>query len=161
MIFWGPSFPCGKDGTPDPQKRHQRGDFDFPPLDSPLKRPKGRGCGPYPLETHPGTEPFGRYGVSPKGHHTAGKQPGERSRGRGPAGPLPWSLREGGQGERESKLSPPDAFWGFGGLFCTKEAPRTVSVKGNTPPSKLEKSNRISIEYKRGDFHVRYPHGPH
>ena len=38
-----------KNGLPDPPRNPQRGDFDFPPLDSPLKRPREGACGPPPI----------------------------------------------------------------------------------------------------------------
>lgn len=63
----GAIFSRWKRRPPDPQKRPQRGDFDFPPLDSPLKRPKGGNCGSLPLDFLPGRSPLEskRRGLTP------------------------------------------------------------------------------------------------
>ena len=47
------------------------------------------------------------YEVQVEGHFSPLEQSGEESNGRGPAGPLPWSLGEGVQGEGESKRPHP------------------------------------------------------
>ena len=53
----GPSrrFAAHLGGPCTVQKTHQEGDFDFPLLDLPLKRHKGRGCGPFLWKLSPGT----------------------------------------------------------------------------------------------------------
>ncbi len=126
--------------APKPPKKH-RGGISISPLGLPLKRPKGRGCGPYPLETHPGlfsyrlftlwpyfvtakgfAVPGHRYGVRGPGQQPEIGRPGEGSKERGPAGPLPWSVGEGFQGEGESKRPPLGIFsGGLGGVFSMRK----------------------------------------
>ena len=139
------------------------GGISISPLGLPLETTKRQGLRPLPFGNPPGAVLLRQKDPSALLRNSrgvrcarpplrsAGAGPIARNRttwggfqGRGAAAPLPWSLRVGVQGGRESKLSPPGGSWGVrGAILDIKNGPpggvptAVVGIWGNSLPERI------------------------
>ncbi len=175
--FWRTIFFPKKIAPQTPQKKGQRGGFRFPPLWTlPLKRPKGRGRGPSPLDpspgfpaevlstgargrpgaplnfqTHPAPELSRRYSVSRESFPTFGRTAPGKNPKRGPEGPLFGRRGIPKGGSRIAPLWP--FFWGvWGAIFFGKKI--VLQKPGGCPPSERLEGSKSKPPPPRREAHA-------